>query len=270
MNETNKSTANQDKKLNRWKYNLQRINSFLEETKNSAVEDENTKINLTDRDARLVKDQGKIYIGYNCQTAADKENSLIIGCNVTNSASDRTQLVPMIDELKKYQLKMKIVADEGYFSSKNIEYAEENNIDLYLPEGKLDGGVQKKRKTADRITSKDCILYTDDNRRTLICPGGFTTGTGDAVHDHGNFFYRFYIPSTYYLDYRLHCAQLQKTCETAVRLTAAKDTKCRVNKDSGILHAVYIWTAAVFQCSSDAVALISKSKSTFATDSRVL
>ncbi len=197
MNETNKSTANQDKKLNRWKYNLQRINSFLEETKNSAVEDENTKINLTDRDARLVKDQGKIYIGYNCQTAADKENSLIIGCNVTNSASDRTQLVPMIDELKKYQLKMKIVADAGYFSSKNIEYAEENNIDLYLPEGKLDGGVQKKRKTADRITSKDCILSTDDNRKTLTCPGGFTTETGDAVHDHGNFFYRFYIPSTY-------------------------------------------------------------------------
>ena len=197
MNEANKGTVNQEKKLNRWKNNLQKINSFLEETQNSASEDENTKINLTDRDARLVKDQGKIYIGYNCQTAADSENDLIIGCNVTNSASDRTQLVPMINELKEHQPVIKIVADAGYFSSENIEYAEENNIDLYLPEGKLDGGVQKKRKTADRVTSKDCIISTDDNRRTLTCPGGFTTETGDAVHDHGNFFYRFYIPSTY-------------------------------------------------------------------------
>lgn len=197
MRETNSNSANMEKKLNRWKYNLQKINSFLEEANTSAGKDENVKINLTDRDARLVKDQGKIYIGYNCQTAADSENDLIIGCNVTNSASDRPQLVSMINGLKEHQPGMKIVADAGYFSSENIEYAEDNNIDLYLPEGRLDGGVQKKRKTADRITSKDCIISTNDNRRTLTCPGGFTSETGDAVHDHGNYFYRFYIPSTY-------------------------------------------------------------------------
>lgn len=197
MNETRDNTANHEKKLNRWRYNLEKINSFLDEAGNSAVEDENVKINLTDRDARLVKDQGKIYIGYNCQTAADNENNLIVGCKVTNSASDRTQLVPMIDELKEPQPGIKIVADAGYFSSENIEYAEENGIDLYLPEGKLDGGVQKKRKTADRITSKDCTLLAENSRRILTCPGGFTSETGDAVHDHGNYFYRFYIPASY-------------------------------------------------------------------------
>ena len=58
-------------------------------------------------------------------------------------------------------------------------------------------GLRRNVKPLTRITSKDCILSTDDNRKTLTCPGGFTTETGDAVHDHGNFFYRFYIPSTY-------------------------------------------------------------------------
>ena len=95
---------NPEKRLKRWEHNLEKITSFLAETENSGNNDnEHTRINLTDRDARLVKDSGRIYLGYNCQTAADEENNIIVGYQVTNNASDRSQLIPMINEVKEHQ-----------------------------------------------------------------------------------------------------------------------------------------------------------------------
>jgi|GEM_PF-1836504 len=212
LNETANETSRPEKKLKRWEHNLGKIESFLAETENSgSKESEHTRINLTDRDARLVKDSGRIYLGYNCQTAADEENNIIVGYQVTNNASDRSQLIPMLNEINEHRDDenpcMKVVADAGYFTSENIEYAEENGVDLYLPEGKDEGGTQKKRKTADRVMSKDCILSNRDGVNSLTCPGGFVSTTNDPVHDHGNYSYRFYIPSNYCFDcrYRSKC-----------------------------------------------------------------
>lgn len=205
MNETCVGSPNPEKKLKRWEHNLEKINSFLSETENSgSTENEQTRINLTDRDARLVKDSGRIYLGYNCQTAAEGTNNIIVGYDVTNNASDRPQLIPMINEVKDHQVEeypdMKIVADAGYFSSDNISYAEENSIDLYLPEGKYEGGNLKKHKTADRVTSKDCVLSIDNDNKILTCPGGYVSTTRNAVQDHGDYSYRFYVPSAYCSD----------------------------------------------------------------------
>ena len=202
LNNTTKENPQPEKKLKRWENNLEKITSFLAETEKPANKDnEHTRINLTDRDARLVKDSGRIYLGYNCQTAADEENNIIVGYQVTNNASDRSQLIPMINEVREHQketrIEMKVVADAGYFTSENIEFAEENGVDLYLPEGKNEGGTQKKRKTADRVMSKDCILSNRDGVNSLTCPGGFVSTTDDPIHDHGNYSYRFYVPSVY-------------------------------------------------------------------------
>jgi transposase len=212
MKETCQSRDRIERKIERCRCNLEKINSFLSDVdRSNAPEDTHTRVNLTDRDARLVKDNGRIYLGYNCQTAADADYDIIVGCQVTNNASERPQLVPMINEVKKHQMEsqpdMKIVADAGYFSSENIEYAEKHSIDLYLPEGKHEGGLQKKRKTAGRITSKDCVLTTDNGTKQLLCPGGYTAQTVDPVHDHGNYFYRFYVPTSYcqYCEKRNRC-----------------------------------------------------------------
>ena len=228
MKNTCSDTVQSDKKLRRWNHNLKKITSFLEEAEASGnKEDESTKINLTDRDARLVKDKGKIYLGYNCQTAAEGANNIIVGYNVTNNASDRPQLIPMINEVNDHIDEefpdMKIVADAGYFTSENIEYAEQNGIDLYLPEGKLDGGTQKK-KTADRITSKDCIISIDNGHKTLLCPGGYKSETGEPVNDHGNYFYRFYIPSSY-------CHDCKHRSQCHINFHSGKSKRFNVKKE---------------------------------------
>jgi transposase len=212
LNNTINENPLPEKKLKRWEHNLEKISSFLADAESSGSNDnEHTRINLTDRDARLVKDSGRIYLGYNCQTAAEGTNNIIVGFDVSNNASDRSQLIQMLDEVKKHQddenPSMKVVADAGYFTSENIEYAEENGIDLYLPEGKNEGGTQKKRKTAGRVMSKDCSLSNSDGVNSLTCPGGFVSTTNDPIHDHGNYSYRFYVPSAYcdHCKYRSKC-----------------------------------------------------------------
>jgi transposase len=91
MEDTERSTPRIEKKIDRFTKSIQKIDAFLEEA------DEKTpdKVNLTDRDARLVKDGGSIVVGYNCQNAVDSKNHFIVGINVTNRSSDRNELVPI-------------------------------------------------------------------------------------------------------------------------------------------------------------------------------
>jgi len=116
------------------------------------------KVSLTDRDARMVKDKDSIYMGYNCQTAVDKENHVIVSAEVFNEASDRGLLQPMIEEVKVQTEKdlghTDIGFDSGYFSSDNISYSHKHDLDVYLPEGKGEGGVRQWQ--GDLIRGRDC------------------------------------------------------------------------------------------------------------------
>jgi hypothetical protein len=63
LKNTTKENPLSEKRLERWEHNLEKITSFLEEAETSGeTEHEHTRINLTDRDARLVKDSGRIYL----------------------------------------------------------------------------------------------------------------------------------------------------------------------------------------------------------------
>ncbi len=93
-------------------------------------------------------------------------------------ASDRNLAVTMVEEVEKHQDKphegTKFTLDAGYFTSENIQYVDDNKIDLYIPEGKEEDGGQKKRKKKDTITVKDCELSMDGVLRKIKCPGGQT------------------------------------------------------------------------------------------------
>ena len=184
--------AQQEKKLDVLKKEKARIESFLIE-----VEQEETptkgKVNLTDRDSRMVKDKDSKYMGYNCQIAVDEENHAIIGTEVFNEASDRGLLEPMIEEIRdrtgETLDRTEIGADAGYFSSDNIRYSHEQGLDVYLPEGAGEGGVRQWK--GDRIRSRDCRLEIARDIKRLTCPGGQVMETRVAKEDRGNYFYRF-------------------------------------------------------------------------------
>jgi len=174
----------------------EKIDVFLNEVKQleskSAVSTE--KINLTDPDARMVKDNDAIYMGYNCQVVVDEKAHVIVSSEVFNEASDRGLLQPMMEKTKaqtKNDLQnTEIGFDSGYFSSENLQYCDELNLAVYLPEGKGAGG--RKQQKNNTLCSRDCTLQIDGNTKRLICPGGQLMETTHATKDRNNYYYKFY------------------------------------------------------------------------------
>ena len=180
------------KKLDTLEREKAKIEAFLTEVEKGESPSKG-KVSLTDRDARMVKDKDSIYMGYNCQTAVDKENHVIVSAEVFNEASDRGLLQPMIEEVKVQTEKdlghTDIGFDSGYFSSDNISYSHKHDLDVYLPEGKGEGGVRQWQ--GDLIRGRDCRMEADGDIKRLTCPGGQVMETTVAKEDRGNYFYRF-------------------------------------------------------------------------------
>jgi len=192
MDESSEGQSLRKEKLDTLEREKAKIEAFLTEVEH----DETTpkgKVNLTDRDARMVKDKDSKYMGYNCQMAVDKENHAIVGAEVFNEASDRGLLRPMIEEVRgrtgEDLSRTDISVDAGYFSSDNIRYCHEQGLDVYLPEGAGEAGVRQWKE--DRIRSRDCRLEIARDIKRLTCPGGQVMETRVAKEDRGNYFYRF-------------------------------------------------------------------------------
>jgi transposase len=183
-------------KLDLLKRAKEKIERFLKEAEqdrdgSKAVD---TKINLTDPDARIVKDRDTKYIGYNCQAAVDEKADVIVGAEVFNDASERHLLKPMIEELKEQtgdNLKdVEIGFDAGYFSSENLGYCHDEELEVYLPEGRGKAGT--KQRDSETVESRDCKLEIDGQIKRLTCPGGQVMEVTEAKEDRGHYFYRFY------------------------------------------------------------------------------
>lgn len=196
-----KYKARRVNKLNDLRREKERIEAFLTKVEKSENKKEiiDGKINLTDPDARMVKDNETMYMGYNCQVAVDEKAHVIIGTEVFNDASDRGLLQPMVEEIetqtKKDLQKTELGFDAGYFSSENLQYCNARKLNVYLPEGKGEAGV--KQRKCEIIESRDCKLELDRKIKRLICPGGQIMETTNACGDRGNYFYRFYPEKEY-------------------------------------------------------------------------
>ena len=93
-----------------------------------------TRINLTDKDSRLMQMKRKDYAQwYNCQIVT--ENQFIIWTHVSNNPSDQRELIPTIKKINRmYKQKPEIIlADKWYPSEENFEYLEKEGIKAYIP-----------------------------------------------------------------------------------------------------------------------------------------
>ena len=185
-----KQMIRKEKKLDELLSKKKKIDEFLREIENENIP-ATQQIALTDRDARRVKDNENKYMGYNCQIAVDAEKHVIIGNDVFNTASDRNLLQPMIERIRtNIREDTEIGFDSGYFSSENLQYCDEQKLNVYLPEGRGEGG--RKRVKSKTICSRDCMLEIDGNVRRLTCPGGQVMETTHATKDRDNYYYKFY------------------------------------------------------------------------------
>jgi hypothetical protein len=192
----------QAKRAKKLQHLHEKIERLLQQVEEAEKHDRQRKIHLTDPDARMVKDRERIYMGYNGQAAVDTAKEIILAAELVNEQTDVKQFVPMIKEIEQETgrplQQAEIVADAGYFSSENLQFANEQQLQAYIPEGRAEDG--SKKRNSQTIEARDCRWEIDGKIRRLICPGGQVMETATTVESEKH--YDFYI---FYPEKRLCC-----------------------------------------------------------------
>jgi transposase len=109
----------------------------------STEPDAKAQKNFTDPDSRIMKSKDGFVQAYNAQAAVDAEAQIIVAQDVTQSAVDCAQLVPMTDAIKTNlgRKPEQLSADAGYCSEANLEALESRSIDGYVATGRAKDAV---------------------------------------------------------------------------------------------------------------------------------
>ena len=102
---------------------------------------EKMKINITDHDAKFMKERcGVIKPNYNVQISVDEQEQFIIANDAVDECNDQRQMVPMLKNTKK-------------------------NIGKYLKQAKADNGYYSQLQEATELFPETDIYIDDRNRR---------------------------------------------------------------------------------------------------------
>jgi transposase len=127
------------------------------------------QISLTDPDARSMATSGRGsgMVGYNVQAAVDITNHLIVAHEVTNKGTDRSQLFGIAKKTKSALKanRLDVVADRGYFNSKQILACDQADITVTLPKPLTSGN-----KAKGRFAKQDFVFLAEDD--VYRCPAG--------------------------------------------------------------------------------------------------
>ena len=131
---------------------------------------------LTDADSRLMTTNSqKMDVCYNVQTAVDAKNKLIVEFEVSNQGNDKNFIAPMAkisQELLGTQ-EIKVVADAGYESIKDIIEARNQGVDVHVAGTDFDICLPAKEGEATDISSHHegrCVYIAE--RNIALCPMG--------------------------------------------------------------------------------------------------
>src|SRR5437773_4334250 len=99
----------------------------------STEPDAKAQKNFTDPESRIMKSKDGFVQAYNAQAVVDGEAQIIVAHDVTQSAVDSGQLVPMTDAIETNlgRKPEQLSADAGYCSEANLEALENRSIDAY-------------------------------------------------------------------------------------------------------------------------------------------
>jgi transposase len=109
----------------------------------SAVPDAKAQKNFTDPQSRIMKSKDGFVQAYNAQAAVDAEAQIIVAQDVTQSAVDCGQLVPLTDAIETNlgRKPVQLSADAGYCSEANLVALETRDIDAYVATGRARDAV---------------------------------------------------------------------------------------------------------------------------------
>jgi len=144
----------------------------ISEAKKLLEKEKLEKVNLTDSDSRIMQDKKKVKEPcYNGQLAVDDKEGVIVAADVVQDVTDHAQLEPMVEMVEKNlgDLPQEGSADAGYSSYDNLEYADNKDLDLYMPDN-FQETLENKSEEEKRY-HKSRFQYDETNDRYL-CPEG--------------------------------------------------------------------------------------------------
>jgi transposase len=141
-----------------------KIQEAIEELKNR----DGGRANLTDVDVRLIKSAGQIKPNYNCQGAVT-EDGILVGAYVSTNASDKEQLLPLINQVEQITGNRveSVLADSGYSSYANYEWLDEQKKTAYIPDQEFEHREKLKGEPYD----KSNFIYNPE-KDNYVCPQG--------------------------------------------------------------------------------------------------
>ncbi|MEO8666859.1 MAG: IS1182 family transposase [Ignavibacteria bacterium] len=140
----------------------QEIEEMLKEIENGNVE----QVSKTDKDSRMMKTSGSGYqVSYNAQISVDTKHHMIVASEVTNQQNDLNCLSQIAEDSKQIlELeRLKVVCDTGYYSEKEINKCDNNNIECYV-------AVPKKFSNESEGKYGLHMFRYDETTDTYICP----------------------------------------------------------------------------------------------------
>jgi hypothetical protein len=98
--------------------------------------------NFTDPDSHIMKSDGNLLQGYNCQAAVDGDHQVIVAMGVSNQSPDPEHLVPMLERTiaNTGACPETLIADTGYWSEDNVSACEERGADPHISTGRQKHG----------------------------------------------------------------------------------------------------------------------------------
>jgi transposase len=148
----------------------------VQETKSRKGDREQARVSLTEPEARVMKHgDGGLAPSYNVQLSTDTGHQIIVGVQVTQSASDSGSLAPAMDQLHEtfQRYPDRVVADGGFTNHDAIVAMRKREVDFY---GSL-STIEARQAAAMKAAGIDpafrpAAFRHDREQRSLQCPAG--------------------------------------------------------------------------------------------------
>ena len=143
-----------------------------------------TQRNFTDPDSHIMKSDGNLLQGYNCQAAVDGDHQVIVAMGVSNQPPDVEHLEPMLERTiaNTGACPETFIADAGYWSEDNVSACEKLGADPHISTGRekhgqppppicgpIPKGLDAKGKMARKLRKKEGReIYA--KRKTIVEP----------------------------------------------------------------------------------------------------
>ena len=124
---------------------------------------EKKKINVTDQDARFMKErQGVIKPNYNSQISVDEKEQFIVANDVTMDCNDQHQLIPMTQKSKDNlgESPKQVKSDNGYFPQLRTAVKAFPEIDFYVDDKnrrKEDLDLEEIKESYDEVSYNNLV-----------------------------------------------------------------------------------------------------------------